>query len=197
MKGFHKIKGECPGRGQSPCVSNDGKSAGWTHRLLDSRQPTQMIRLINAPTTGKVSIGLTINRETKMYWNQASLVPLVIDYSVLSSCVSYMLPAGFHPVLGHQQCPLWALTPLPLFCPEQGMGMGKERFATSPHTAFTCLSGCLGRAKALFTLFLSNYIKVGNHSLLPPSSKLPLRQKIIIFFVTTTSQVTSLLLVYY
>lgn len=110
MKGFHKNGGHL-GRGQSPCVPNDGKSAGWTHSLLDSRQHTWMRSLINAPTTRKVSIGLTIDHETKMYGNQASSVPLIIDYSLLSSCDSYTLPAGFYHLLGHQQRPLWESPP--------------------------------------------------------------------------------------
>lgn len=46
-----------------------------------------------------------------------------------------------------------------------------------------------------FLCFSCNEIKWENYSLLPPSSKLPVRERI--FFVTITSQVTSLLQGYY
>lgn len=62
------------------------------------------------------------NHRKSFSWSgltQVSLVPLIINYSLLSSFpplpLTGSLTAGFQYILGHQQSPLQALNPLPLF----------------------------------------------------------------------------------
>lgn len=111
-----------------------------------------MKSLINVPTTGKVSVGLTTDWETKLCSNQASLVPLFTDYLLLSSGVPYRLPVDFHHLLGLSAMSSLGISSSPSFL--SLTGMGKRRTAPSAQNTSTCPSVCLGRAKAVFSLFV-------------------------------------------
>lgn len=135
-------------------------------------------------------------------WDKNVLKPGLISSIHHQLFTSFLLcllqaPSRFSPPLRPSAASPLSTDPNPSFLSVTRNGDGEgENCHFCPHHVHLHL-WLLRQSRGCFPFFSCNDINRGNYSLLPPSFKLPVRERIIIFFATTTSQVTSLLPGYY